>query len=265
MKMVSRITAIGLAGVAICYLGLSGYVWYHDNKRSKQADVQASAVSENNKVLGFLREKGCDYCHTPSAELPAYYYIPGAKQLMDYDIKLGYKSFNLEAVRAALLADKPVSQSDLNKIEWVMQYETMPPTRYTALHWAGKVSDEERAEILAWIAKQRAEYYASNDTAPDHRNEPVQPIPQKLPTDAQKVALGFALYHDPRLSADSTISCAHCHALNAGGVDGRKTSIGVGGAVGRLTRRRYLTQYLTLSSSGMVVQQHCRIRLVDRR
>ena len=88
MKMVSRITAIGLAGVAICYLGLSGYVWYHDNKRSKQADVQASAVSENNQVLGFLREKGCDYCHTPSAELPAYYYIPGAKQLMDYDIKL---------------------------------------------------------------------------------------------------------------------------------------------------------------------------------
>ena len=57
MKMVSRITAIGLAGVAICYLGLSGYVWYHDNKRSKQADVQASAVSENNKVLGFSAKK----------------------------------------------------------------------------------------------------------------------------------------------------------------------------------------------------------------
>ncbi len=53
------------------------------------------------------------------------------------------------------------------------------------------MSDEERAEILAWIAKQRAEYYASNDTAPEHRNEPVQPIPQKLPTDAQKVALGL--------------------------------------------------------------------------
>ena len=44
MKMVSRITAIGLAGVAICYLGLSGYVWYHDNKRSKQADVQALSL-----------------------------------------------------------------------------------------------------------------------------------------------------------------------------------------------------------------------------
>ncbi len=112
MKMVSRITGIGLAGVDPCY-GLSGYVWYHDNKRSKQADVQASAVSPDLvRVCGFLREKECDST-TPSAELPAYYYIPGAKQLMDYDIKLGYKSFNLEAVRvAALLADKPVSQSN---------------------------------------------------------------------------------------------------------------------------------------------------------
>lgn len=70
---------------------------------------------------------------------------------MNYDIQLGYKSFNLEAVRAALVADKPVSQSDLNKIEWVMQYDTMPPTRYTALHWAGKVSDTERAEIPAGL------------------------------------------------------------------------------------------------------------------
>ena len=70
---------------------------------------------------------------------------------MNYDIQLGYKSFNLEAVRAALVVDKPVSQSDLNKIEWVMQYDTMPPTRYTALHWAGKVSDTERAEIPAGL------------------------------------------------------------------------------------------------------------------
>ena len=51
MKMVSRITAIGLAGVASCYLWLSGYVWYNDNKRSKQADVQASAVGDAANLL----------------------------------------------------------------------------------------------------------------------------------------------------------------------------------------------------------------------
>lgn len=161
-----------------------------------------------------------------------YSSFPVAKQLMDYDIQLGYKSFNLEAVRAALIADTPVPQSELNKIEWVMQHQTMPPTRYVALHWAGGVSDKERTDILNWIADQRERNYASADTDPAHRNEPVQPIPRNIPVDAKKVDLGFRLYHDERLSGDSTISCAHCHALNAGGVDGRKTSIGVGGAVG---------------------------------
>jgi cytochrome c peroxidase len=151
---------------------------------------------------------------------------------MEYDIQLGYKSFNLESVRAALIADKPVPQSELNKIEWVMQHQTMPPGRYVAMYWAGGVSDAERENILSWIAAQREQNYASADTAAAHRNEPVQPIPRKLPVDAKKVDLGFRLYHDERLSGDSTISCANCHALNAGGVDGRKTSVGVNNAVG---------------------------------
>ena len=56
MKMVSRITAIGLAGVAICYLGLSGYVWYHDNKRSKQADVQAFSAKKDATIATHLRQ-----------------------------------------------------------------------------------------------------------------------------------------------------------------------------------------------------------------
>lgn len=57
MKIITRLTAIAIAGVVICYFGLSGYVWYHDNQRSKQADVQASTLEENNKVLGFYAKK----------------------------------------------------------------------------------------------------------------------------------------------------------------------------------------------------------------
>lgn len=232
MKKVTRIAAMSLTGIVLCYLGLSGYVWYHDTQRTVYSQVPRSALEKNNQVLGLLREKGCDYCHTPSADLPFYASFPIAKQLMEYDIRLGYQSFNLEPVRASLIEDKAVSQSDLNKIEWVMQHKTMPPTRYVALHWAGQVDEQDRETLLGWIAQQRARYYASNEAAAEHRNEPIQPIPKALPVDAQKVALGFRLYHDPRLSGDSTLSCAHCHSLNTGGVDGRKTSIGVGGAVG---------------------------------
>ncbi|CAI0710109.1 cytochrome-c peroxidase [Serratia liquefaciens] len=232
MKKVTRIAAMSLTGIVLCYLGLSGYVWYHDTQRTVYSQAPRSALEKNNQVLGLLREKGCDYCHTPSADLPFYASFPIAKQLMEYDIRLGYQSFNLEPVRASLIEDKAVSQSDLNKIEWVMQHKTMPPTRYVALHWAGQVDEQDRETLLGWIAQQRARYYASNEAAAEHRNEPIQPIPKALPVDAQKVALGFRLYHDPRLSGDSTLSCAHCHSLNTGGVDGRKTSIGVGGAVG---------------------------------
>ena len=232
MKKVTRIAAMSLTGIVLCYLGLSGYVWYHDTQRTVYSQAPRSALEKNNQILGLLREKGCDYCHTPSADLPFYASFPIAKQLMEYDIRLGYQSFNLEPVRASLIEDKAVSQSDLNKIEWVMQHKTMPPTRYVALHWAGQVDEQERETLLGWIAQQRARYYASNEAAAEHRNEPIQPIPKALPVDAQKVALGFRLYHDPRLSGDSTLSCAHCHSLNTGGVDRRKTSIGVGGAVG---------------------------------
>lgn len=232
MKKVTRIAAMSLTGIVLCYLGLSGYVWYHDTQRTVYSQAPRSALEKNNQILGLLREKGCDYCHTPSADLPFYASFPIAKQLMEYDIRLGYQSFNLEPVRASLIEDKAVSQSDLNKIEWVMQHKTMPPTRYVALHWAGQVDEQERETLLGWIAQQRARYYASNEAAAEHCNEPIQPIPKALPVDAQKVALGFRLYHDPRLSGDSTLSCAHCHSLNTGGVDGRKTSIGVGGAVG---------------------------------
>jgi len=232
MKKVTRIAAMSLTGIVLCYLGLSGYVWYHDTQRTVYSQAPRSALEKNNQILGLLREKGCDYCHTPSADLPFYASFPIAKQLMEYDIRLGYQSFNLEPVRASLIEDKAVSQSDLNKIEWVMQHKTMPPTRYVALHWAGQVDEQECETLLGWIAQQRARYYASNEAAAEHRNEPIQPIPKALPVDAQKVALGFRLYHDPRLSGDSTLSCAHCHSLNTGGVDGRKTSIGVGGAVG---------------------------------
>ncbi len=49
------------------------------------------------------------------------------------------------------------------------------------------------------------------------------------PVTAEKVALGRALYFDPILSKDRTVSCASCHILEDGGDDNRPTAIGIGG------------------------------------
>ncbi|MFA6921631.1 MAG: cytochrome-c peroxidase [Gallionella sp.] len=62
--------------------------------------------------------------------------------------------------------------------------------------------------------------------------EPITPIPLVLNLDTNKIALGSRLFMDARLSGDNTISCAHCHDLTRGGVDGLPHSFGIGGAEG---------------------------------
>jgi len=64
--------------------------------------------------------------------------------------------------------------------------------------------------------------------------EPITPIPLEIKLDSRKVALGKRLFHDPRLSSDNLISCAHCHNLANGGMDNLPRSIGVGGKEGNI-------------------------------
>ncbi len=57
-------------------------------------------------------------------------------------------------------------------------------------------------------------------------------VPDDNPITPEKVALGWQLFYDSRLSVDNTISCASCHMASAGFADPRRGSVGVGGAVG---------------------------------
>ena len=66
----------------------------------------------------------------------------------------------------------------------------------------------------------------------DRAAEPVRPIASAVSADPDKVALGFALFHDTRLSVDNTVSCASCHALETAGVDNHQYSHGVDDQLG---------------------------------
>lgn len=72
-------------------------------------------------------------------------------------------------------------------------------------------------------------------------DEPIAPLPDPPSLDPRVVALGRSLFHDTRLSGDNTVSCASCHALDRGGVDGLPSSLGVGGAVGGINAPSVLT------------------------
>ncbi len=69
-------------------------------------------------------------------------------------------------------------------------------------------------------------------SALDLASEPIQPL-RAVKVNAAKVALGEKLFFDVRLSANDSISCAHCHDLEQkGGADGLRHSFGIDGNEG---------------------------------
>jgi len=62
--------------------------------------------------------------------------------------------------------------------------------------------------------------------------QPILPLAPMPDLDPLRVALGERLFHDARLSADFSLACANCHELATGGVDHRRFSVGIRGAVG---------------------------------
>lgn len=63
-------------------------------------------------------------------------------------------------------------------------------------------------------------------------HEPIRPLPQPKNEFPEQSALGDLLFHDPRLSADDTVSCASCHELAHDGIDHLEVAVGVGGIKG---------------------------------
>lgn len=57
-------------------------------------------------------------------------------------------------------------------------------------------------------------------------------VPAANPMTKAKYELGKQLYFDPRVSKDSTVSCATCHNPDKGWTDNQPTSTGIGGQVG---------------------------------
>lgn len=76
--------------------------------------------------------------------------------------------------------------------------------------------------------------HSRTSSAPLDGQIAITPIPLSIKLDERKVVLGRRLFHDPRLSADNTISCAHCHNLSNGGMDSLPRSFGIGGKVGEI-------------------------------
>lgn len=183
-------------------------------------------LTKFTKVSEIVQDK-CMACHTTNYQLPFYAKVPGIKEIIEKDYKDGLRAMDLNAEFTESAKGKPVSEVVLAKMEWVVQNNTMPPAKFTAVHWTSRLSDADKKNILDWVKNSRANHFATKLNAKDKANEPLQALPKSIPTDAKKVALGETLFNDKRLSGDNTLACVNCHALDKAGTDNLRFAEGV--------------------------------------
>ena len=208
--------------IAVCALTLT----YRLVNQLPDADLP-----ENLQVLEIFEDGGCLSCHSADPKVPFYAKMPVAGKIVMKDIDSGYRAFDVEPFMEALAVDGEVSPVDLSKIEKVVLDGRMPMPKYYLVHWGSSLTDAKRAVVLSWIRNRRAAMYDDGLTG-DRVAEPVRPIDTEVKYDEAKAAIGYALFHDTRLSVDNTVSCATCHALETAGVDNHQYSHGVDDQLG---------------------------------
>lgn len=193
--------------------------------------VPSADLPQYERVYEIFHDGGCLSCHSADPKVPFYAKMPVAGKIVMKDIDSGYRAYDIEPFMESLKVDGEFSPVDLAKIEKVVLDDRMPMPKYYLVHWGSSITTAKKEVVLDWIRNERIDMY--DDNLPESRaGEPVRPIDLEADADEAKVALGYALFHDTRLSVDNTVSCASCHELSTAGVDNHQYSHGVDDQVG---------------------------------
>lgn len=180
----------------------------------------------SNEQIDILVQKTfdtkCAACHKPGETVPGLMNTLSGG-LIQRDIDKAIRMFNM---------DKPYSLATLSKIEHSVNSGSMPPPAFTVVHWGTTMSGLEKAALLQWVKKQRSESDVAQLLHQKFATTAIGPIPDSIPVDPKKAAVGELLFNDKRLSNDDTVSCATCHSLDKGGTDNLAVSEGVKGQKG---------------------------------
>jgi cytochrome c peroxidase len=189
--------------------------------------LTAAAVTQDAATVKVAHtlERSCASCHVPGVKTPFYAKLPVASTIVERDVTAALRDFDLGRGFTAA-ATGPVPEPTLAMIEREVKEGAMPPLPFVAMHWGARLDRGERQAILDWVQDARAAQ-AAPGVPPPMRAHLIRPLPARLDHDPAKAALGKKLYHDKRLSADDTLSCASCHDLARGGTDNETVSDGV--------------------------------------
>lgn len=126
-----------------------------DPTKDKEISVILSEINLNylSKVKKIFSDK-CLSCHGVNESLPWYYKLPGAKQLMDQDMKEAKTHMDMSNDFPFGGHGSPID--DLSAISKTIDSGDMPPLEYRLLHWGSKLTKNEIKVIALWIKDSQA-------------------------------------------------------------------------------------------------------------
>lgn len=117
----------------------------NDTEKKKFELINEKFLSEVYPVF----KRTCFDCHSSQTQYPWYYQLPGAKQIIDSDIKEAQGHLVFE--NGFPFKSHAMPTEDLNAIAAEVNEGDMPPLRYKLLHPKSTLSEDDKKVILNWI------------------------------------------------------------------------------------------------------------------
>ncbi len=105
----------------------------------------AATNAPSTEITGLLRA-ACYDCHSYETKWPLYSRIAPASWLVAYDVNEGREHFNFSDWPAE--PDRAAKKFD--RITEVLDYQEMPPKKYTALHPEARLTEAQRKLLMDW-------------------------------------------------------------------------------------------------------------------
>ncbi|HPJ55480.1 MAG TPA: cytochrome c peroxidase [Bacteroidales bacterium] len=210
-----------IAGTVIIVIGTGIFL----SRIVNQAPPEDMAITDKMNVI--LDQGGCFICHGGPHDFCKHINWPLFGAAIRKDAEKGIRYADASYALAYVYRDLPYDETSLVKLQKVVSQRSMPPPSFYIIHWKSFLTKEKQEIFLDWIYDHLSTYYSHPVPTEENPFEPVIPIPESIPHNTDKAALGELLFHDSRLSIDNTVTCATCHNLNTAGVDNLDFSLGV--------------------------------------
>ena len=215
-----------ITGTLIILIGLGFFI-------ARVINVAPSnKLSVQEQVVTIVEEGGCFVCHGGPDFYPNIN-VPVFGHMIEKKAEKGVRYANAFSVLMHLNNDEAVDESIPIKMQKVISERSMPPLSYSIIHWKSAIIKDKQKILLHWLYDHLSTEHDWPVPTKERTFEPIIPVPDSLPANLSKVNLGRILFNDPRLSADSTVSCATCHKLDQGGADNMNFSLGAFAQPGR--------------------------------